>query len=169
MSPDAIGLGRGLLEVYIGGMVNPSHPLAALTDLPVNLKPGYDPVMSVVLPALAVAFAAFCIWLTVRIINRRECLAKRTLATAVGLPVLYIASFGPVCWMTSQAHPNTLWGETAYRPITLLFECGPPAVRDAFNWYAEVLASKDCEWRAVAWHDRHGNLEIGWLWIDNVP
>lgn len=28
--------------------------------------------MSTLLPALAVAFAAFCVWLTVRIVNRKE-------------------------------------------------------------------------------------------------
>jgi len=30
-----------------------------------------DFAMSIALPALAVAFAAFCIWLTVRIVTRR--------------------------------------------------------------------------------------------------
>jgi hypothetical protein len=34
--------------------------------------------MSIVLPALAVGFAALCIWLAVRICNRRERWATRT-------------------------------------------------------------------------------------------
>jgi hypothetical protein len=58
--------------------------------------------MSIVLPALAVAFAAFCIRLTVRIINRRERWAKWTLAAVVCAPVLYVASFGPACWISSH-------------------------------------------------------------------
>jgi hypothetical protein len=63
---------------------------------------GYTRGMSIVLPALAVAFAGFCVWLAVRIFNRRERWAKWTLAAVVGLPVLYVASFGPACWLTSQ-------------------------------------------------------------------
>jgi len=44
--------------------------------------------MTVVVPMLGVAFAAFYIWLTVRVINRREKWAKRRLAAVVGLPAL---------------------------------------------------------------------------------
>jgi type VI protein secretion system component VasK len=39
--------------------------------------------MAIVLLALSVAFAAFCVWLVVRIINRRERWAKWTLAGAL--------------------------------------------------------------------------------------
>ena len=56
----------------------------------------------VLLQALAIALVAFSIWLTVRIVNRRERWAKWT---AVGLVVLLLAyplSFGPVCWLNSQ-------------------------------------------------------------------
>jgi hypothetical protein len=42
--------------------------------------------MTILLPALAVACAAFCVWLAVRIMNRRERWAKRTLTLLVGLP-----------------------------------------------------------------------------------
>src|SRR5438045_1440998 len=38
------------------------------------------PRMAILLAVIGVAFVAFCIWLTVRIINRRERWAKRTLA-----------------------------------------------------------------------------------------
>ena len=45
-----------------------------------------------ILAALGVAFAAFCVWLTVRIINRRERWAKWTLAVMLSLSVLYVLS-----------------------------------------------------------------------------
>jgi len=54
------------------------------------------------LPALAVAATAFCVWLTVRIANRKERWAKWTLAGAVALPVLYVIGFGPACWLASE-------------------------------------------------------------------
>ena len=56
--------------------------------------------MTILLPALAVA--AFCVWLGVRVVNRRERWAKWTLATVIGMPVLYVASFGPACWINHQ-------------------------------------------------------------------
>jgi hypothetical protein len=57
--------------------------------------------MALALSILGVAFAAFCVWLTVRIVNRRERWAKWTLA-GVALPVVYLLSVGPVIWL--QAH-----------------------------------------------------------------
>ncbi|HEY2251160.1 MAG TPA: hypothetical protein VGH74_08875, partial [Planctomycetaceae bacterium] len=58
--------------------------------------------MSLALPIVGFAFVAFCVWLTVRIVNRRQRWAKWTLATVVGFPVLYVASFGPACWISSR-------------------------------------------------------------------
>ena len=63
--------------------------------------------MSIVVSTLGIAFAGFCVWLTVRIVNRRERWAKWTLATILpGLPLLYVLSFGPACWITRQDDPN---------------------------------------------------------------
>jgi len=59
------------------------------------------PIM-ITLPALGVAFAAIFVWLGVRILNRRERWAMLTAAAMVGLPVLYIVSFGPACWVSSR-------------------------------------------------------------------
>jgi hypothetical protein len=58
--------------------------------------------MSIILLALAVSFAAFVVWLTVQFVNRRERWAKWTLILAVGLPVLYVGSFGPACWVAGK-------------------------------------------------------------------
>jgi hypothetical protein len=70
----------------------------------------------IAVPALAVTFAAFCLWLTVRIVNRRERWAKWTLAgTVIGVPVLYVASFGPACWIYSRTDCPSL--SAAYFPI----------------------------------------------------
>ena len=56
--------------------------------------------MAIALVVTAVAFAAFCVWLTVRIVNRKERWAKWTLAVImVGSPVLYALSIGPAAWL----------------------------------------------------------------------
>ncbi|HEY3964685.1 MAG TPA: hypothetical protein VGM05_09065 [Planctomycetaceae bacterium] len=47
---------------------------------------------------MAIAFAAFCVWLTVRIVDRREKWAKRmAVDLAVGLPLLYVLSSSHSC------------------------------------------------------------------------
>jgi hypothetical protein len=74
--------------------------------------------------AMPVAFVAFCVWLTVRIFNRRERWAIRT---AVGLVVLsaYPLSFGPACWLSSW----TEWGDDVvsivYQPIVSWIPVSP--------------------------------------------
>jgi hypothetical protein len=47
--------------------------------------------MSNFLPVLGIAFAAFCVWLTVRIVNRHERWAKRlALGVAASYPISFI-------------------------------------------------------------------------------
>ena len=58
-----------------------------------------DPGRAIVVGVLAVAYAAFCIWLMVRIINRRERWAKWTLAAILGYPVLLSAWIAIVDWL----------------------------------------------------------------------
>ncbi|MBI3861954.1 MAG: hypothetical protein HY290_08655 [Planctomycetia bacterium] len=60
--------------------------------------------MNILLPALAVAFAAFCVWLTVRIVNRWERWAKWTLAGVVAISVLigYPLSIG-ACMLDTRS------------------------------------------------------------------
>jgi hypothetical protein len=58
-----------------------------------------DPLSMFIIAALAIAFTAFCIWLTVRIVNRRERWAKWMLAGVVALLILYPMSRGPALWL----------------------------------------------------------------------
>lgn len=102
-----------------------------------------NPQMTIVLPALAAAFAAFCVWLSVRIVNRRERWAKWMLATAfIGTPMLYVASFGPVCWWFTDRELDG--GEVVniapslYWPIGWLAGDGPEPLSSAINWYGTI-------------------------------
>jgi len=98
-------------------------PQRSRTVLPGNLKARYDPGMSIVFTALAVAFAAFCVWLTVRIVNRREKWTKWTL-TAV-LAVAFLAPPVSYPWAKGVLMTSPR-AETMTELITLcsLFERG---------------------------------------------
>jgi hypothetical protein len=80
--------------------------------------------MAIALAIVGVAFAAFCVWLTVRIINRRERCAKWT-AVGLALVLAYPLSFGPACWLCEYGllGQKTAW--VAYRPLTWLACLGP--------------------------------------------
>lgn len=84
--------------------------------------------MDMALPILGVAFAATCAWLSVRIINRSERWAERTLAAIViGLPVLYVASFGPACWISSRT------GDQNSDAVTVVEQVFQPLLRLALD------------------------------------
>src|SRR6476646_6118419 len=85
---------------------------------------------------VGVAFAAVCVWLCVRIVNRGERWAKWTLAATVGLPVLYVASFGPTCCLVDRGIlPWSILTTGLYRPCFELALWGPePARRLAWEW-----------------------------------
>jgi hypothetical protein len=103
--------------------------------------------MSILLPALAVAFAAFCVWLGVRIVNRRERWAKWTLLMSVGLPVLYFLSFGPACWWFSE--PISFQGVRGkhvsrfYLPIGWIENRVPRRLSTPIRWYATTGLKAD--------------------------
>jgi hypothetical protein len=90
-----------------------------------------------------IAFASFCVWLVVRIINRRERWAKWTLGVTLSLPVLYVASFGPACWWFSSVSQLPIGNLAAfrrvsvfYRPIGWTTQRLPVPVARAVGWYA---------------------------------
>jgi hypothetical protein len=104
--------------------------------------------MALALPIFGVAFAALCVWLMVRIVNRRERWAKWTLAgTIVGVPVLYLLSFGPACWWFTipSGQSGYLLGvplpqvraRRMYWPIGWLAVNGPSSIERPLAWYAK--------------------------------
>ena len=93
-----------------------------------------------VLGVLAAAFAAFCVWLTVRIVNRRERWAKRlavvlAVATVVGYPL----SIGPVAFLSRHSNglPEAIYA--AYVPLQWVYDISPRPIQEAMTWYADDL------------------------------
>ena len=118
--------------------------------------------MALALLIFGVAFAAFCVWLTVRIINRREQWAKWTLAAVVGVPMLYVASFGPACWVVSHTNGNGKVIRDIYWPLVAVIKSRsivflPKAIEqystagaaDGWQWYIGRTTGGDIDliWR----------------------
>jgi hypothetical protein len=97
--------------------------------------------MTILLPALAVSFAAFCVWLGVRIVNRRERWAKRMAVALTAAVMLYVLSVGAVCRMLTLAG-DPGWAveayHTVYAPIWWIYDNGPQPIRSAIWWYCRT-------------------------------
>jgi hypothetical protein len=126
------------------------------------------PGIRIVLPILGAAFAAAVVWLTVRLIDRRERWAKWTLAAMVALPVLYIASFGPACRMAATSFaeyasaaqiPRATW-MNAYRPLCWITDrCDGSFFSEAILQYVSVCIPRK-SLIAVPMDDDAGHLWI---------
>ena len=107
--------------------------------------------MAVTLAIFGVAFAAFCIWLTVRIVNRREKWAKWTMVSLIALPVLYVASFGPWLWLSEHDYFGLL----------------------DLDQRVDINDAIDTVFHPLGWARRHSRMSrsvIDWyarLWIDD--
>lgn len=78
----------------------------------------------IALVALAIAFSAFCLWLTVRLVNRRERWARRTAVATAALLLLYPPSIGPASWMMVHWLPPSTRDvvDAFYSPIAFVNE-----------------------------------------------
>jgi hypothetical protein len=138
-------------------------------DLSVEVDNGWLAFFDAAFPIVGVAFAVFCIWLAVRIVNRREKWAKRT-ALALVLAMVYPLSFGPACWITSRTNIATRAVSVIYRPLTwtsagpLLSR--PDRIGTVLRSYSRLLANDGWAWEPV-WHfdpaRREGHYS-GWEW-----
>ena len=59
-------------------------------------------------------------------------------AALIGLPVLYVASFGPACWLVNWGALPVRGTGTAYRPLISLAFHGPEGIRQVMRWYADL-------------------------------
>lgn len=105
-----------------------------------------DGVLYALFILLAPGLAGAGLWLTVRVVNRRERWAMWTLAVVLGLPALYVASLGPACWWKgygSSSWPgqagqgaDEVYAPRIYWPIGRLVMHSPKPVAKAVGWYA---------------------------------
>lgn len=60
------------------------------------------------------------------------------------LPVLYVVSFGPACWLCTRDAFSVHVITRAYQPILQLAMRGPESLRRFTMGYASLGASRDC-------------------------
>jgi hypothetical protein len=92
--------------------------------------------MDTLLPVSGLAIVGFCLWLTVRIINRQERWAKKTAIVLAAVTVGYPLSFGPAYTLVDRGVlPLSILKAGVYSPCFDLAFWGPePARRLAWAW-----------------------------------
>ena len=112
--------------------------------------------MEILFPALAVAVAAFCVWLGVRIVNRRERWAMWTAACLLVLLVIYPLSAGPAMWFDvklSSRYRSPQWFRATigqlYVPLVTALGHGPDWLEELWSdyvgWWIESAQPKFSE------------------------
>ena len=101
-------------------------------------REGFILVSAVLVAVLGLWFATFCIWLTVRIIDRQEPWTKRLAAGLAAFLVIYVLSFGPMARLEFRGDlPKSLKPalEAVYLPIILALNFGPQWIRSPIISY----------------------------------
>jgi hypothetical protein len=98
--------------------------------------------MALALAIFGVALAALCVWLTVRIVNRREKWAKRTAVVLLWvLLFVYPFSIGPIACIVNHDILPASWKPALveiYSPIIWAVNHGPQWLQDAAGWYLSI-------------------------------
>src|SRR5262249_14434636 len=63
-------------------------------------------------------------------------------ALLIALPVMYVASFGPACWLCENRTLNQQSAWIAFRPLTWLCAHGPKPVRASLRQYARTFGDQ---------------------------
>jgi len=114
--------------------------------------------MTVLYLTLIIAFTAFWAWLGVRIVNRKERWAKRLMAVNIAIPILYVASFGPACWISSRVNRGASFVTAIYGPAVKIIPI-PSVIAIFTDQYSRLGASSGWRWTCVIGSE-------DWKWFD---
>src|SRR5258708_2207174 len=102
----------------------------------IETAPQIGPIIATVIGLVA---GAFCIWLTVRLVNHRKKRGVAFWATVVVVVALagYPLSFGPAFWFYSRLVTTSVghFANRFYHPIIYTWRSGPEWIAEPIGWY----------------------------------
>jgi len=137
------------------------------TNLSFRLKAGYDPPMTILLRVLPVAFAAICMWLAVRIVNRREQWAIRV-AVPLAAVVAYPLGLFPACWLVGNKILSARIVGAVYEPYFWLEFNGSESIQNAIARCATVagIGSVYVELRDAPYLHCYPVSDLAFRWVN---
>jgi hypothetical protein len=117
---------------------------ATIDPFAVNRKPDvpWHQITEIEILVAIVAFTAFCIWLGVRMMNRRERWAKWAAIALVAL-LAYPLSFWPALWISSRQHVGVPVLH-AYVPLSATARYLPESTRSNLGRFLVFAIPRDC-------------------------
>ena len=104
-------------------------------------QPDYSPGVNLIFRIVAIGLASVCVWLTVRIVTRRERWAKRTALGLITGILLYVPSVGPMLWIVDHTERRE-WVREAYKlycvPVQFLYDTFPKTVGATIEPYLRL-------------------------------
>jgi hypothetical protein len=84
----------------------------------------------------------------------------------IGLPVLYVASFGPACWVASHTNAGAAWLPVCYRPIVSGLSIKPTRLSAVIEWYSCLGAARGWRWApdGIPLSDDEW-VALEWIWM----
>src|SRR5262249_24332047 len=68
----------------------------------------------------------------------------------IGLPVLYVGSWGPACWVSSRGNCGAATVSVVYRPLAWRM-ARSERFDEAVSWYSELGAADGWGWFGERW------------------
>ena len=75
--------------------------------------------------------------------DRKKPLWPWTVALLIGLPVLYVATFGPACWLTHRGVVTGRISRWLFAPVECTMIRGPECVSSSLFWYSTLNMTVD--------------------------
>jgi len=105
-------------------------------------------------------------------VERNKSVSKWIVGLLIGAPVLYFASFGPACWITSRTNVGASAVPFFFRPMTWA-SSSSESLADALSWYAESGAAEGWHWDTHPFvvPQNKWTVSVGyrWAWQQNNP
>ena len=87
--------------------------------------------------------------------DRKKPLWPWIVALLISLPVLYVASFGPACWLVERGLLPVRGTALGYKPVlAAAYRARPAAVQRALQWYGSVMTQSPLDpMMFEMWHE----------------
>ena len=70
--------------------------------------------------------------------ERKRAFGPWIVAAVIGVPALYVVSFGPACWLSSRIQPSGRTASVIYSPVIYAWEKAPRRAQEIFTHFVEI-------------------------------
>src|SRR5258708_3856381 len=88
--------------------------------------------------------------------RKKPALAFRATVAAVCLPLIYVVSLGPACWLVDRGYVAAMPIAKSYRPVLLATPYSPRVAWHAIQWFVGIFCEDAESWTLTRVMDAAG-------------